>query len=113
MFGAVLGLLLLGEKMMLHGWSGVFLLCTGIALVATDPGDKVEEEPAGAVAVEKEAPPLIIWIGPALICASAYGAFAAAVQGADSLLWLFSADEMITHLWPVHLCPMQHSITSS
>jgi len=60
--------------MMLHGWSGVFLLCVGIALVATDPGDKVEEAPVGDGAVKKQAPPLIIWIGPALICASAYGA---------------------------------------
>lgn len=41
MFGAVLGLLMLGETLMLQGWSGVLLLMTGIALVATDPGEKV------------------------------------------------------------------------
>lgn len=51
------------------------MLCFGISMVATDPGDKVEEGPAGDVAAAKKAPPVIIWIGPALICASAYGAF--------------------------------------
>jgi len=74
--GAVLGLVLLGEKMMIHGWSGIFMLCIGISMVATDPGDKVEEVPAGGDGAVKVAPPVIIWIGPALICASAYGAFA-------------------------------------
>ena len=41
MFGAVLGLLLLGESMMFQGWFGVALLMTGIGFVATDPGEKV------------------------------------------------------------------------
>ena len=41
MFGAVLGMLLLGEKLMLWGWSGVAMLVTGIVMVSTDPGDKV------------------------------------------------------------------------
>jgi transporter family protein len=68
MFGAVLGLLVLGEKMMMHGWCGVALLVTGIALVATDPGDKMEE---GGVE-EMDPPPLVAWIIPALVCASMY-----------------------------------------
>ena len=42
MFGAVLGLLMLGETLMLQGWFGVALLMTGIGFVATDPGEKVE-----------------------------------------------------------------------
>lgn len=41
MFGAVLGLIMLGESMMLQGWLGVLLLMSGISLVATDPGEKV------------------------------------------------------------------------
>jgi drug/metabolite transporter (DMT)-like permease len=60
---------MLGEKMMLHGWSGVAFLVLGIGLVATDPGEKVQE---GGDNVDDDAPPLlIIWIGPALICACA------------------------------------------
>jgi transporter family protein len=69
MFGAVLGLLILGEKMLCHGWSGVAMLVTGIAMVATDPGEKVVEV---GDSDKKVAPPLLIWIGPALLCASAY-----------------------------------------
>lgn len=34
--GALLGLILLGEVMMLHGWSGIGMLVIGIGLVATD-----------------------------------------------------------------------------
>ena len=61
---------MLGEKMMFHGWSGILMLVTGIGLVATDPGSKVEE--GGGAEDGSGAPPLIIWIGPALVCASAY-----------------------------------------
>jgi drug/metabolite transporter (DMT)-like permease len=67
MFGAVLGMLLLGEKLMLWGWSGVAMLVTGIVMVATDPGDKVEE---GTGSTDSSNPSLTIWIAPALICAS-------------------------------------------
>jgi len=70
MFGAVLGLIILGEVLMLHGWFGVALLVSGIAMVATDPGEKVEE--GGGGDDDEEAPPLLVWIVPALICASAY-----------------------------------------
>lgn len=41
MVGAVLGLIVLGETMMLQGWLGVVLLMTGVGFVATDPGEKV------------------------------------------------------------------------
>lgn len=68
MFGAVLGVLILGEGMMLQGWSGVGLLLTGVALVATDPGPKVVEAVGGSF---ESAPALIVWIFPALFCASA------------------------------------------
>lgn len=34
MFGAVLGMIILGEQLMLHGWSGIGLLVTGIVCVA-------------------------------------------------------------------------------
>lgn len=40
--GAMLGIAMLGEELVLQGWSGVVLLMTGIAMVATDPGEKVE-----------------------------------------------------------------------
>ncbi len=40
--GAVLGMLMLGETMMLPGLLGIALLTIGIGLVATDPGEKVE-----------------------------------------------------------------------
>ena len=75
--GAVLGLILLREKMMCHGWSGILLLVFGIAMVATDPGDHVEEgggggDDDGDVVDDWEAPPLYVWIGPALFCATAY-----------------------------------------
>jgi bacterial/archaeal transporter family protein len=76
MFGAVLGMILLGETMMFHGWSGIALLVTGIALVATDPGVKVEEGGVGSTVElsddENEPPPLVVWIGPALVCAICY-----------------------------------------
>jgi len=39
--GAVLGVLMLGETMMLPGLFGIALLTIGISLVATDPGEKV------------------------------------------------------------------------
>jgi transporter family protein len=70
-FGNILGTILLGETMMLHGWSGVALLVFGIGMVATDPGPKVEEGPIG-VHDEEDPPPLVVWIGPALVCAAAY-----------------------------------------
>ena len=54
--------------MVLHGWSGVVLLTVGIGMVATDPGDKVEEGGGG----DEDAPPLFVWILPALACAMAY-----------------------------------------
>ena len=73
MFGAVLGMLVLGEKMMLHGRSGILLLVTGIGLVATDPGDKVEEEAGDMVTTGP--PPLVVWIAPALLCASMYALY--------------------------------------
>lgn len=41
MFGAFLGILMLGETLMFQGWSGVALLMVGIGFVATDPGEKV------------------------------------------------------------------------
>lgn len=71
MFGSVLGMVFLGETMMLHGWSGVGMLVFGIGLVATDKGDKVQEGGGGDDGEEKK-PALLIWIGPALVCASAY-----------------------------------------
>jgi transporter family protein len=40
--GAVLGLAMLGEQLEFQGWSGVILLMMGVALVATDPGEKVQ-----------------------------------------------------------------------
>ena len=39
--GAILGLIMLGETLMLQGWGGVILLIIGIGFVATDPGEKV------------------------------------------------------------------------
>jgi transporter family protein len=71
-FGAVLGFCLLGEVMLIHGWSGVVVLTAGICLVATDPGDKVGE---GGGADDEEAPALVIWIGPAMFCGLAYALY--------------------------------------
>lgn len=62
--GALLGLILLGEVLMFHGWFGVMLLICGIATVASDPGDKE--------VVTSHGPPLSTWIVPALCCAAAY-----------------------------------------
>ena len=61
---------------MFHGWSGIVLLVTGIALVATDPGVKVEAG-GGRRTTElsddhDDPPPLLVWIGPALVCAMCY-----------------------------------------
>ena len=69
MFGAILGVILLGEQLMLHGWSGVGLLVTGIVFVALDPGTKTEE--GGGGELTGEGPP-VYWIAIALVCASAY-----------------------------------------
>lgn len=41
-FGAVLGLVMLGEEFELQGWAGVMLLMIGVGFVATDPGEKIE-----------------------------------------------------------------------
>jgi drug/metabolite transporter (DMT)-like permease len=73
--GSVLGVVLLGETVMLHGWSGVILLIGGIALVATDPGTKVEEGGGSSEQTEGNAPPLLVWIGPALFCALSYAMY--------------------------------------
>jgi hypothetical protein len=55
-----MGVVLLGEVMMCHGWSGIFMLVTGIVLVATDPGEKVVEGGGGD---EDNAPPLLYVCG--------------------------------------------------
>lgn len=68
-----MGVLLLGEKMMCHGWSGIAMLVTGIALVATDPGEKVEE--GGGASTEGDGPPLMKWLWIALCCAMAYALY--------------------------------------
>jgi uncharacterized membrane protein len=39
--GAILGLIILGETLVLQEWLGVALLITGIVFVALDPGEKV------------------------------------------------------------------------
>ena len=72
-FGSVLGVALLGEVVMMHGWSGVLMLCIGIGMVATDPGEKVEE--GGGGGGDDSAPPLLVWIGPALFCALSYALY--------------------------------------
>ena len=71
LFGSILGVITLGETIMLHGWTGVTMLCIGIIMVATDPGEKVEEG-GPAEADLDAAPPLAVWIVPALFCALAY-----------------------------------------
>jgi transporter family protein len=84
MFGAVLGVILLGEELLFHGWSGIALLVTGIVFVALDPGEKVEEgrmkmggltsssSTEEIIMVGGFGHPPIYWILIALICASAY-----------------------------------------
>lgn len=83
MFGAVLGMILLGEELLFHGWSGIALLVTGIVFVALDPGEKVEEgglKMGGSTSSSTEeiivvggfGHPPMYWILIALICASAY-----------------------------------------
>jgi transporter family protein len=37
MFGAILGIFMLGETILLQGWMGIVLLVAGIGMVATDP----------------------------------------------------------------------------
>lgn len=74
-FGAILGVILLGETCQWQGWTGVVLLMAGIAAVATDPGEKVEEGGGGQGASVNDAPPLIVWIGPALFCALSYALY--------------------------------------
>jgi transporter family protein len=75
-FGSILGVLLLGEVVMCHGWSGVVMVCIGIAMVAADPGEKLEEGGGGEGGeLIMGEPPLLIWIGPALFCALAYALY--------------------------------------
>ena len=57
-----MGVVLLGEVMMCHGWSGILMLVTGIVLVATDPGDKVVEG-GGSGGGDEDAPPLLYVLG--------------------------------------------------
>ena len=82
MFGSVLGVMTLGEVVMLHGWSGVVMLCVGIVMVATDPGDKVEE--GGGSEVKSDEPPLLLWIGPALFCALSYALYNICIKKGSS-----------------------------
>ena len=72
MFGAVLGLIVLGEKLMLQGWSGIAILVIGVVFVALDPGEKVEEGGGGSSSEAVEGTPPAYWVAIALICASAY-----------------------------------------
>ena len=72
MFGAVLRLIVLGEKLMLQGWSGIALLVTGVIFVAIDPGEQVEEGEGGSSGEALDGNPLAYWVIIALICASAY-----------------------------------------
>lgn len=72
MFGAVLGLIVLGEKLMLQGWSGIALLVTGVVFVAIDPGEQVEEGEGGSSGEALDGDPPAYWVIIALICASAY-----------------------------------------
>jgi len=71
LFGAVLGVLLLGEKLMIHGWSGILTLVIGILCIALDPGEKVEEGGGGSNIVNIDKPPAY-WVLIALICANTY-----------------------------------------
>jgi len=80
LFGAVLGILTLGEVLMCHGWSGVALLCSGIALVASC-GAMVE---GGGDSDLTVAPPLALWTGPALFCALAYACYNICIKKGSS-----------------------------
>lgn len=75
MFGSILGVATLGEIVMLHGWSGVAMLCVGIFMVATDPGEKVEEGGSSGKSDNEDEPPLGLWIVPALFCALSYALY--------------------------------------
>lgn len=75
LFGAVMSILILGERLMLHGWCGVALLVIGITLVATDPGKMVGEGARNEGSDITSPPPILIWIGPALICAISYSLY--------------------------------------
>lgn len=73
LFGSVLGMLVLSDKMVLHGWSGVAMLFVGIGLVATDRGSKITEDVDDQVHVLS--PAFVVWIWPALVCAAAYAVY--------------------------------------
>lgn len=72
MFGAVLGMIALGERLMLQGWWGITLLVIGVVSVALDPGEKVEEGGGGSSGEAINGKPPAYWVVIALICASAY-----------------------------------------
>lgn len=82
MFGAVLGMILLGEELLFHGWTGIALLVAGIVFVALDPGEKVDGSTTTSTSVSSLSEEIIVvggtgeppvyWILIALICASAY-----------------------------------------
>ena len=74
LFGAVLGLIMLRETLMLHGWLGVCMLITGITCVALDPGEEIGEGRSGS-ASEVDGQPPLYWIIIALICATAYALY--------------------------------------
>lgn len=58
------------------------MLTVGIALVATDPGDKVEE--GAPPSISKDEPPLWLWIGPALFCALSYALYNICIKKGSS-----------------------------
>ena len=71
LFGAILGVILLGEILMLHGWSGILTLVIGIICITLDPGEKVKEGGVVSDIISIDEPP-VYWVLIALICANAY-----------------------------------------
>ena len=74
MFGAVLGVLILGEVLMMPGWSGVIVLVAGVVFVALDHGEMAEEGGQSEAVISKGAPPNY-WVIVALTCANAYACY--------------------------------------
>ena len=75
-FGAVLGVVALGEKFMLLGWCGVALLVTGVAFVALD-FSKADEGVGGSsheTLTGADGPPAY-WVIIGLACALAYAIY--------------------------------------
>ena len=109
LFGAILGVILLGEILMLHGWSGILTLVIGIICITLDPGEKVKEGGVVSDIISIDEPP-VYWVLIALICANAYAFYNIFIKkGSSSIDPILGGTKLIYNRYTTAI----HDITES